>query len=160
MPTELPSHGGFTTTGRGSGDEGVSRFARPHAAVGMAFISSTILVLTLSIAICDACTPGPVYGIFLAFRAACTPPFSPQPPCSAMYTASIPSGRPSRLSSFRSIGNTSYFPRLARASATVLPEASDTSRSLDLPPITTAIFFIRHIIAKSVWRDTLKMRES
>ena len=60
MPTDEPSHGGFTTTGSGSGDFSVSGFASPHFAVGTFFISSTIFVFTLSIAICEARTPGPV----------------------------------------------------------------------------------------------------
>ena len=60
MPTEEPSHGGFTTTGRGRGDFSVSGLASDHFAVGTFFISSTIFVFTLSIAICEAWTPGPV----------------------------------------------------------------------------------------------------
>ena len=60
MPTDEPSHGGFTTTGRGRGDFSVSGLARHHFAVGTFFISKTIFVFTLSIAICDARTPGPV----------------------------------------------------------------------------------------------------
>ena len=60
MPTEEPSHGGLTTTGSGRGEAGVSGFASPHAAVGTFFISRTIFVFTLSIAICEARTPGPV----------------------------------------------------------------------------------------------------
>ena len=49
-----PSHGGFTTTGSGSGDFSVPGDASVHFAVGTPFISRTSFVFTLSIAICEA----------------------------------------------------------------------------------------------------------
>ena len=45
-----------------------------------------------------AAAPDPVYGTPIRSRSACTPPFSPYPPCSAMKTASVPSGNPSKPS--------------------------------------------------------------
>ena len=60
MPTELPSHGGFTTTGSGSGEDSAPSEASDHGAVGTAFISSASFVFTLSIAMREAAAPGPV----------------------------------------------------------------------------------------------------
>ena len=58
-----------------------------------------------------------------------------------MYAASTPSGIAERSSDFRSTATTSYFPSDASASATFLPLTSDISRSFEVPPISTAIFF-------------------
>ena len=45
-----------------------------------------------------------------------------------------------------STGMTSYFPRLESASATFFPDNRETSRSLEVPPIKTAIRFMFLII--------------
>ena len=63
-----------------------------------------------------------------------------------MYAASTSFGMADRSSASRTTGTTSYLPRPASASAMFFPLCSDTSRSLEVPPINTAIFFIAHII--------------
>ena len=60
MPTELPSHGGFTTTGSGSGGFASPSDASDHGGVGTPFISSESFVFTLSIAMREVSAPGPV----------------------------------------------------------------------------------------------------
>ena len=60
IPTDEPSDGGLTTTGRGNGDSGVSGEARVHFAVGRPLNSSTILDRILSIAMREDFAPGPV----------------------------------------------------------------------------------------------------
>ena len=60
MPTDEPSRGGLTTAGRGSGQLAAPFDASVHLAVGTPFISRTIFVLILSIAMRDDSAPGPV----------------------------------------------------------------------------------------------------
>ena len=71
MPIDEPSRGGLTTSGRPSTSGTARSCSRPCSpsarrtkrGVGRPSASQTRLVITLSIAIADAITPEPVYGI-------------------------------------------------------------------------------------------------
>ena len=100
----------------------------------------TLPARDLSMHSAEASTPEPVYGSPRSSSIPCTVPSSPNRPWSALNTQSKPpSRRTSHVPPSRSTAVTSW-PRPRKALATCSPDRSDTSRSADLPPRSTASF--------------------
>ena len=84
-----PWRTGFTTTGSGR-DLFCPGLRISNCGVGMPFSTKIFLLSSLSNDRRLASGPDPVYGIFRALSRACTCPSSPNSPCKATNTASIP----------------------------------------------------------------------
>ena len=85
-------------------------------------------------------TPGPVYGMPRISSSSCGVPSSPPGPCRAMKATSGRSSLSERTRSASASRGTTSWPSEARASSTRAPERSDTCRSSELPPFSTATF--------------------
>ncbi len=142
IPTLEPWVAGFTASGRPSSATARSKSAAPassiHAGVATPAAWARRLVRSLSMPMAEPSTPLPVYGRPIHSSAPCTAPSSPPGPCNAMNTRSNPAGTSS--ASARSPGSKAdaSTPRATSASSTALPVISETSRSADAPPISTA----------------------
>src|SRR6266540_2308727 len=108
--------------------------ARPSAA-NIAFAT------TLSMPSAEARTPEPVYGIPMTSRSPCTQPSSPQRPWSALKATSIRAARSRSGRSRPTSRSVTSWPFATSASAQALPVLSETSRSVERPPYSTATFF-------------------
>src|SRR5712692_9944872 len=148
-PIVEPSRTGFTTSGRPKRATSLSTVSALTPCVSSSSSKSgacspapaiTELARALSMQSADASTPEPVYGRASSSSIPWTVPSSPRRPWSALKTqAKSPSRRTSHALMSRSTPATSW-PRPRSASSTCAPEWSDTSRSAERPPRSTAIF--------------------
>ena len=139
-----PSRAGLTIIGAPSAAKALRAAAALSTSnqpgVGRPSARQMRLVITLSMAMLEAITPEPVYGMPSNSSAPCTVPSSPKRPCRAMKQRA----KPSRFKSPRSRSDGSKgcasTPWLRSAASTPVPDILDTSRSADAPPISTATF--------------------
>ena len=145
-PMEEPSRGGLTISGRPNTSGTLRTCAasswsaarRTYLGVGSPSACQMRLVMTLSMATLEAITPEPVYGIPSSSSAPCTVPSSPWRPCNAMKQRVKPSSRSAPRSRCAGSNGWASTPLSRRACSTPAPDMSDTSRSADAPPISTA----------------------
>ena len=143
-PTLEPSQAGLTISGkptwRAAACTSAPRGRATNFGVGRPIDCHTRLERVLSIDSAEPSTPEPVYGTLSDSSAPCSTPSSPPPcwPCRMLNTrAKWPARSASSSAGMPSIACASI-PRASSAASTLRPESSDTSRSAELPPITTA----------------------
>ena len=86
----------------------------------------------------QASTPEPVYGMSRISSSSCTVPSSPSRPCIAMKATSGDASRSRWIRSRPTSSATTSWPSRSSASSTRAPERSDTCRSSERPPFSTA----------------------
>src|SRR6478672_2655538 len=139
-PTDEPSFTGLRTYGRwtGSSWNRLSLSTTLPAGIRMPCGTSTILVSSLSIAITEVSRPLWVYLTPIRSIRPWTLPSSPGVPWRALKTTSGCASRRRWATSRPMSIRVTRWPRHSSASATPPPLISDTSRSADQPPISTA----------------------
>src|SRR5690349_3187244 len=141
-PTLEPSVAGLITNGNlnffAAALASASLASPMNGAVGSFSASHTRLAVILFIFTAEPATSEPVYGMPCSSSAACTVPSSPPGPCRITKARSKPCARsPSTFSRVASTPIASTL-RLTSAASTASPLHSDTWRSADQPPISTA----------------------
>src|SRR4051794_9953565 len=155
MPRADPPRAGLTTIGNPS-SRSISGMASAaprsrkadcvkawNAGVGMPASHRRCFATTLSQQRAQAAGPDPVYGIPSGSSSSWTVPSSPASPWSATNATS---GRASRRRGVRSAPTsmaTTSWPRRSSASSTREPEFSETERSKERPPLSTATRVMR-----------------